>query len=417
MLVSSGMFSTNWRIRTGLLSFLGFVLCLVVLSVLLVPRDLLQSRICALPLQSSELSGICSSIRPYTDPSKSPIAPIVLNSSGSGITFAMSSVHVVSLTRRKDRRSVMERLRKALHLEWQYFDALDKNDAIVDNILHFVAEQRSGINGTFEWPMRDQLRSPFAFAETPVFEFPIDGNTLGANLTSEPLLCATGDNTIPSYANASSVPPYLILSKGMIACWYSHVRLMADIVRRTQDLREDAWDGKEGITTVFEDDIDVEWDLEERIQKIMTELPRDWDIVFLGHCWSDESLNPPLTPGSPLHPSHSPKCTHGYTLSPFGARRLLAHLAYPPFAFSRALDQALAHLVRTHRIRSFSVVPSIVVQRRCALDTSAEECALVAFGGLGDSDIWAGEGQKASRWRDTLEDSALARIANFSGTR
>lgn len=123
-----------------------------------------------------------------------------------------------------------------------------------------------------------------------------------------------------------------------------------------------------------------------------------------GHCWANESYHPALAPDSPLHPSYRPKCTHGYVLSPFGARRLLSYLTFPPFAFSRALDQAIAHLVWSGRLRAYSVVPAIVAQRRCAEGQPSVEC-------VGNSDIWQeGGGSAGSRWRDRLEDSALAHI-------
>ncbi|KAH8113787.1 hypothetical protein DFH11DRAFT_1689199 [Phellopilus nigrolimitatus] len=405
----------SWRLRTGLLSLLAIVLCLFVLSVFLVPRNLLHSRLCALPLQGTVLSNVCSSTLPY------PADPITFNGSGgstpenhynhSDETLGIaSSIYVVSLARRTDRRQVMEQLRRALHLDWRYFDALDKNDALVDDILYSVARQRVKANETFSWPEKDIEFYPEPILSQPLYPEYVPSR----NLLSKPLLCATGDNTIPTYANVSSIPFHMILSRGMIACWYSHIRLMAEIVNRTRHLQEGSWDGREGVTVVFEDDIDVEWDLKERLESMWGDLPKDWDIVLLGHCWSDESANAPLAPGSPLHPSHSPKCTHGYVLSPFGARRLLAHLAHAPFAFSRALDQALAHLVRARRIRGFSVVPSIVVQRRCAVGAGAEECEHAEGG---DSDIWVSEGRRGSRWRDRLEDSALERIAKLDTDR
>ena len=40
------------------------------------------------------------------------------------------------------------------------------------------------------------------------------------------------------------------------------------------------------------------------------------------------------------------------------------HLQYPPFAFSRAIDQAFAWLIQSGRLKGFSVVPSLVVQRK-----------------------------------------------------
>ncbi len=113
-----------------------------------------------------------------------------------------------------------------------------------------------------------------------------------------------------------------------------------------------------------------------------------------GHCWSDESTKPPISPSSPIHPSTGPKCTHAYAVSPKGARRLLLHLTYPPFAFSRALDQAFAHLIRSGRINAFSVVPSIVIQRR----------------ERNDSDIWATS--EGSGWKEMLKLSAFDEIEN-----
>jgi hypothetical protein len=86
-----------------------------------------------------------------------------------------------------------------------------------------------------------------------------------------------------------------------------------------------------------------------------------------------------------LHPSFGPKCTHAYALSKSGARRLLLHLRYPPFAYSRALDQAFAWLVQSGRIRAYSVVPSVVVQRK-----------------VGESDVMYGQAGMGSRWKERL---------------
>ena len=96
------------------------------------------------------------------------------------------------------------------------------------------------------------------------------------------------------------------------------------------------------------------------------------------------------TGGIFLHPSWSPKCTHGYAVSHHGARRLLSHLLYPPFAYSRPIDQAFAWLIQSKRLKSYSVVPSIVVQRK-----------------IGQSDVSQGVG---SIWRDELRDGILDSI-------
>jgi hypothetical protein len=60
---------------------------------------------------------------------------------------------------------------------------------------------------------------------------------------------------------------------------------------------------------------------------------------------------------------------------------------HPPFAYSRAVDHALAWLVRSGRLQSFSLVPSVVVQRK-----------------VGSSDVMGGQG---SKWRDGLIDGVL----------
>jgi hypothetical protein len=40
------------------------------------------------------------------------------------------------------------------------------------------------------------------------------------------------------------------------------------------------------------------------------------------------------------------------------------YLRYPPFAYSRAVDQAIAWLVESGKLKSYSLVPSVVVQRK-----------------------------------------------------
>ena len=116
---------------------------------------------------------------------------------------------------------------------------------------------------------------------------------------------------------------------------------------------------------------------------------------FPGHCWSNESHYFPLglsnsESRTTLHPSFRPKCTHAYALSHSGARRLLLHLRYPPFSYSRALDQALSWLIQSGRLRAYSVVPSLVVQRKSAW-----------------SDIMIGNEGMGSEWKEKLEKSVL----------
>ena len=230
--------------------------------------------------------------------------------------------------------------------------------------------------------------------------------------SSVPLTCAVQDRT-HGVKYTPSLLSYMLLTPAKFACWYSHL----EAIQRVAAFNEPLVDPEGGGTAalILEDDVDIERDIRERLREAWSVLPDDWDIVFLGewlvvsslrvslydtmpgHCWSDEARYPALRPkgkskssGSfpkmSVHPSFAPKCTHAYALSRAGARRILLHLLYPPFAYSRALDQAFAWLVQSGRVRAFSIVPSLVIQHK-----------------LTGSDIDGGENGLGSGWKDQLE--------------
>ena len=66
-------------------------------------------------------------------------------------------------------------------------------------------------------------------------------------------------------------PFFKTLSRGMIACWHSHMRVLRLIA-----------EGPDDVGIVFEDDIDMESDLYSRLTHMWSSLPPDWDIVVLG---------------------------------------------------------------------------------------------------------------------------------------
>jgi len=152
---------------------------------------------------------------------------------------------------------------------------------------------------------------------------------------------------------------------------------------------------------VLEDDVDMERDIHARLKQVWSYLPKDWDVVFLGYCCSDEGFYPALNahvdPTAPnetvscIHPSRSPLCTHAYALTRASACRLLVQLRYPPFAYSRALDGAVSWLIQSGRIKSFSIVPCLILQRKVSASDitpgtgSHEQHHLVngVFGGAG----------------------------------
>ncbi|OCH94166.1 hypothetical protein OBBRIDRAFT_748132 [Obba rivulosa] len=271
----------------------------------------------------------------------------------------------------------MERLRQALDLQWTYIDAVHSDDPAVSNIVTRVRLDRS----------EDTTHTP---SRLPGLESNRDDQAM----EFDPLTCATR-NYITGRPWAPSTPTYMVLSPAKVACWYSHLQILRFITADAE--------AEDDVTVILEDDIDMEHDIRERLKTVWGALPPQWDIVFLGHCWSNESTYPAVpTPdasmGEPadyttpttLHPSFAPKCTHAYALSRTGARRLLLHLRHPHFAYSRAYDQALAWLVLSGRLKAFSVVPSVVVQRK-----------------VDGSDIDAGRSGMGSPWRETLMNGVL----------
>ncbi|KAF8179133.1 hypothetical protein BJ912DRAFT_983101 [Pholiota molesta] len=318
-------------------------------------------------------------------------------------------IFVISLPNRQDRRRDMERLRIALGLEWIYVDALSADSHFVTVIMDWVRTIRfllePAVNTTapspnatihFAWPgnLEALARSTQEIELWSSDKSPWDLSTgFIPPPAYRPIACATNDYTLA----VAPLPEHMVLTPARVACWHSH---LSAIHRVANNNLPDA----PGVAFIFEDDVDMEKDVRQQTQTLWRSLPEDWDIVFLGHCWSDEGRGLPLSPymlsatahpvssNSRLFASTNPKCTHAYALSRIGARRLLLHLQYTPFAYSRAIDQAFAWLVQSHRLKSFSVVPSLVVQRKVT-----------------KSDVTVGNGT-GSKWKDPLTHGILENI-------
>ncbi|KAJ7046165.1 hypothetical protein C8F04DRAFT_1387788 [Mycena alexandri] len=329
-----------------------------------------------------------------------------------GILPFPSKTYVIHLARREDRFEDMERLRTRLGLEWSYVPAEDSHSPLVRRIMNQVRTMRQEELLTLgkAYPPNTTIKLPFQWP-APDTPLPFDDWRLDAPPAPHPglvpddhLTCATEDFTISPYSPL--IPEYKILSPSRLACWHSH---LSAIQRASTHMPKKA----QAAALILEDDIDIEANVKARLLSVWSLLPADWDIVFLGHCWSNESHYPalglahfrflknaptaPSTPQTHLHPSHRPLCTHAYALSATGAHRLLLHLTHPPFAYSRAIDHALAWLVQSGRLKSFSVVPSVVAQRK-----------------IGESDVMLGT--TGSRWREGLVSGVLASEDEAAGS-
>ncbi|KAF7316273.1 hypothetical protein MIND_00146000 [Mycena indigotica] len=290
-----------------------------------------------------------------------------------------SQTLVINLARRYDRRRQMEILRSGLRLAyWTYLPAEDHTSSLSVQLLQTVQAIRAAAFKDFYYDSDSTVALPFSWP-TQLESSPFDDISPVFSLPdpAPPLTCATEDFTVEPYSPA--LKHYRVLTRNRVACWHSHLSAIKRAVSQP--------------TLILEDDVDMEVDISERLRSVWSSLPLDWDILYLGHCWSNESYFPPLPSQEPslvrLHPSNAPLCTHAYAVSPTGALRLLLYLTHPPFAYSRAIDHALAWLVQNRLVRAYSVVPSIVVQRK-----------------ISNSDVTI-DG-RASTWRDDLTKGFFA---------
>lgn len=324
---------------------------------------------------------------------------------------------VISLPHRTDRRASMELLRHSLSLNWTYVDATPANHSTISQLMDCVRFRRNGSGPVveldeFAWPQTfDTAVSMESWC--PQTHSTEVGSILHISDTGPapiPLTCATRNATVGLPYDAST-PPHMLLTPAKLACWHSHIRVLESFSKkRPPDPSE--------IALVLEDDVNMERDIRTALPELFRYMPQTWDIIFLGrclssltsspvltsairagHCWSNESYHPAIgiyhssrADGGnvSIHPSFAPKCTHAYAVSNSGATKLLQHLHHPPFAYSRALDQAYAWLVMSGRVESYSVVPSVVVQRKLTL-----------------SDVDGGRAGMGSDWREGLVDGVL----------
>ncbi|KAF8174143.1 hypothetical protein K438DRAFT_1849502, partial [Mycena galopus ATCC 62051] len=234
---------------------------------------------------------------------------------------------------------------------------------LVAVIMSQVPSLRQEALGKAEHPPNITVKLPFKWSSSDIAPTSFGETTapvpVPASDFKPPLTCATQNFTLSPYSPRLGSP--------------AGSRTYLSAIQRAPTHERDK------AALILEDDV-------ERLSSIWSLLPSDWDIL------SHDFDLPSSTSTTLLHPSHGPLCTHAYALSPAGTKRLLSHLMHPPFACSRAIDHARAWLVRSAWLNSFSVVPSVVVQRK-----------------VGKSDVMPIPGKgKGSRWRDRLVHGVLA---------
>ena len=217
-----------------------------------------------------------------------------------------SSITILSLPTRMDRRQDMNTLRLLLGLpesEWKYTDAVASTEKRILPVLEWVKYVRSTMDPKpsitpehrFSWPDEKEIDrlvqsdATLDLWDTHPWVSPF-GKKLGSgsNWAAHPpfVPCMVKDFTFPFPRDPERtipVPPHKILTSARVACWYSHLEAIQRVANQH---------GEE-TAIILEDDVDMESDITEQLGLLWEDLPRHWDIVFLGtHC---RPLPPDLT--------------------------------------------------------------------------------------------------------------------------
>ncbi|KAJ3973137.1 hypothetical protein EV361DRAFT_85097 [Lentinula raphanica] len=320
-----------------------------------------------------------------------------------------SKSYVISLPHRTDRRKDIDRLMDGLRISnWVYHDATYYNTSLIPHLLHHVQAQRieedhtfhSVVNLPFAWPA--DIDSSPSSTESNSNSLALAGAELwpsqptpAVSLPNTSLVCAEENFRLTKFSD--ELPQWRYLTPQRVATFHSHLtairRVVDDNARAGVDLTREEGKTQEHIALILEDDVDMEVDIKERLGALTPMLPYDWDVLFLGFCWSNEANHPPvenpyLIPRkNKLHPSFQPRCLHAYALSPAGAVRVLKYLRHEPFAYGRSVDLAFAWLILEKRLKSFTTVPPLVIQRKIT------KTDITVFGG--------------SIWKEQLHEGVL----------
>lgn len=250
----------------------------------------------ALPFLHASDESARLAYRYHLEKTQSPHGYTIVDNS----TLGFGNIYVVSVPAATERRDLMQQLGQAQGMDLEIFDAVPKNLPVIDWIADRVAEMRAArrpiLAAKFDKPPKEvggggtdsvwlYDRDPaqgLDFPQDSVPQWTVDGHA--ASWTE--YLASMDTGALQSNATEQQVWdklwdgveqfPWFHISAGTVACFYSHVLMWQDIVAKGY-----------GTALIMEDDIDLEWDMDRLVPNVMRALPDDWDIIYLGHCWTD----------------------------------------------------------------------------------------------------------------------------------
>jgi len=190
-------------------------------------------------------------------------------------------IYVVSLAKRMDRRTMMQKIADALDVELTWHDATDMHGQDVKDIMERLRWWRNENRANDSLPKEDPSPFKFAWAED------IDSTSSVVGLSGADYWLSSVPNSPLSPIPAPPSPdkrPTLLSAKldngdkfgeklypAQVSCWHSHYSLLRRIA-----------EGDDEVALILEDDVDIEWNIERRLLQMWPALPSDWDMVMLG---------------------------------------------------------------------------------------------------------------------------------------
>lgn len=140
------------------------------------------------------------------------------------------------------------------------------------------------------------------------------------------------------------------LSLGQISCYFGHLNIYNHFLKTNKSH-----------CLVFEDDVSTFLSINKlhtALSNNINNLPKDYDILFLGYCHeyckNIKKVNPYMGK------SRTPFCTHAYILSRKGVRKLLKYIKYPT---DNPIDKIIVKLIKAKKLISYSSIPYIFTQK------------------------------------------------------
>jgi GR25 family glycosyltransferase involved in LPS biosynthesis len=114
----------------------------------------------------------------------------------------------------------------------------------------------------------------------------------------------------------------------------------------------DAIDNNYQNIVVFEDDIILVENFNDKLQSYMNQLPNDYDILWIGTCCDLHSTS---QDGINIYTAYSSRCTHAYLISNSGCRKMISALKY----LNSPIDWYFNFVIKNLNLKNYWAEPDL----------------------------------------------------------